>query len=132
MATIAALYTFAESGYPKMAFLCAIMLAFVLPISTITFTVSLFVSNWFGAGIDLVEFSTLIPKSLLLVLLASIVGLLPCVGPMVSIGVWFIGAMIFFHLEAWETRFLVGVNWVLGWVMWLALARVVAALATKG
>src|SRR5262249_25277272 len=63
--TISALYGMAESGYPKLAFLCVIRLALALPISTITFAVSLFVSNWFGAGIDLVEFGTLIPKALL-------------------------------------------------------------------
>jgi|SRR6516162_2883013 len=96
--TISALYGMAESGYPKLAFFCAIRLAFAVPISTITFTVSLFVSNWFGAGIDLVEFGTLIPKALLLILLASLVGLMPCVGSLVALGVWLIGAVVFFKL----------------------------------
>ena len=123
--TISALYGMAESGYPKLAFFCAIRLAFAVPISTITFTVSLFVSNWFGAGIDLVEFGTLIPKALLLILLASLVGLMPCVGSLVALGVWLIGAVVFFKLEAWEARFLVGINFVLGVAMWLLIAKLI-------
>jgi hypothetical protein len=119
------------NGYRLLTLYCVIWLAFDLPISTIVFTASLFVSNWFGAGIELVNFGTLIPKALLLVLLAGLVGLLPCVGGLVALGVWFIGAMLFFKLEAWETRFLVGFNWVLGWATWLLLIRVLAALVTK-
>jgi hypothetical protein len=126
--TIAGFYGAAEAGYPITATFFAIRLAFAVPISIITFTVSLFVSNWFGAGTDLVEFGSLIPKSLLLVLLASLVGLMPCVGLLVGLGVWLIGAVIFFKLEAWEARFLVGVNFVLGVAMWVLLIPWLLAL----
>jgi hypothetical protein len=124
----------AQSGYPKTALYCTVSLLFALPFSTVVFAISLFVSNWFGAGIDLVDFGTLIPKSLLLVLLACLVGLMPC-GGLIALGVWFIGSMLFFQLEAWETRFLVAFNWALGWVIWLLglrlLASVLTAVATQ-
>jgi hypothetical protein len=119
------------NGYRFLTLYSVIWLAFDLPISTIVFAASLFVSNWFGAGIELVNFGSLIPKALLLVLLSSLVGLMPCVGGLVALGVWFIGAMVFFKLEAWETRFLVAFNWVLGWATWLLLIRVLAAFVTK-
>jgi hypothetical protein len=119
------------SGYPKLTLFWLIQLAITLPIATVVFAASMFLSNWFGAGIELANFSTLIPKALLLVLLATLPGLIFCVGWLVSLGVWFIGAMIIFKLEAWETRFLVAVNWVLGTGMWLLLLRILMAAAAK-
>jgi hypothetical protein len=68
------------------------------------------VSNLLGEGIQFAEFSTLIPKSLLLVHLANLVGLIPIAGGYVAFLVWFIGAMVFFHLDVWESRFLVLIN----------------------
>jgi hypothetical protein len=52
-----------------------------------------------------------------------------CVGWIVSLCVWFIGAIIFFKLEAWEARFLVAVNWVLGTTTWLLLFRLLTSVA---
>jgi hypothetical protein len=130
--TVAALISMSQSGYPKLASYCALRLSFALPISTIVFAVSMLLSNWMGAGVELVEFSTLIPKSLLLVLLANLVNLMPCVGGWIALGVWFIGGMVFFKLEAWETRVLVAFNWVLGWVLWLfVLSMLISAVTPK-
>jgi hypothetical protein len=120
----AGLFGMYVNGYRFTTYYCLIRLAIGLPISTVVFAMSMFVSNWFGAGIELADFGTLIPKALLLVLLANLAGLVLCVGWLVTLGVWFIGAMLFFRLEAWETRFLVAVNWVLGTAMWLVLFRI--------
>jgi hypothetical protein len=127
--TVVGLVSMAMSGYRLLALYCTVSLLFALPFSTVVFAASLFVSNWFGAGIELVEFGTLIPKALLLILLASLVGLMPC-GGLIALGVWFIGSMLFFQLEAWETRFLVGFNWALGWVFWLFGLRLVGSVLT--
>jgi len=109
----------ALAGYPIIAALYALSLMFALPISTVVFTLSMFVSNWLGTGVELTEFSTLIPKSLLLILLANCVSFMPCVGGLVALAVWFIGAVVILGLEPWEARVLVLINWVLGWAMWL-------------
>jgi predicted RNA-binding Zn-ribbon protein involved in translation (DUF1610 family) len=130
--TAAALYGISESGYPKTALVCVSGLVFACPINTVIFALSLLICNSFGDGVELSDFDTLIPKSLILVLLASIVGLMPCVGPFVAIGIWFIGSMIFFKMEAWETKLLVGINFVLGLAMWfLLIVPVTSRMAPK-
>src|SRR5262249_22259206 len=119
------------NDYRLLASYCVIQLIFALPISAVVFAMSMVVSNLLGTGIELANFGALIPKALILVLLANLVGLMPCVGAMMAVGIWFIGAMVFFGLEAWETRFLVVFNWALGCVMWLWLIRALAALVAK-
>jgi hypothetical protein len=46
---------------------------------------------------------------------------------LVAIGVWLIGAVIFFGLEPWESRILVAINWVLGLAIWLFLVGAIAS-----
>lgn len=128
--TAAAFFGMAASGYPKLTLFCIVRLVIAIPISTFVFAISLFISNAMGAGVELTGFDTLIPKSLVLVLLTSLVGLIPFCGGLVSIGVWFIGSMIFFGLEPWETRILVAINWVLGLATWLFLVGAIASRLT--
>jgi hypothetical protein len=128
--TAAGFLGMAASGYPKLAIICVVRLVIALPISTVIFALSLFISNALGTGVELTDFGTLIPKSLILVLLASLVGLMPCTGGFVAIRVWFIGSMIFFGLEAWETRILVAVNFIIGLAMWLLLIGAITSILT--
>jgi hypothetical protein len=124
------LFAMARNGYPLLALYCSLSLVFALPISAFGFALSMLLSNWLGAGIELVEFSTLIPKALLLVLLANLLALVPCAGPFIALAVWFIGATLFFQLEIWEARFLVIVNWGMGWIIWLVLVGSRISLVT--
>ena len=128
--TAAADITLFTAGYRLTAIYCALRLTFALPISTIVFSISMVISNAFGAGVELAEFSTLIPKVLLLVLLANLAGLVSFVGWLMALVVFFIGSMIFFELEAWETRFLVIINWGLNWVAWIFLIGILISLVT--
>jgi hypothetical protein len=119
--TVIGFVSVAQAGYPKTAFLFAVELAFALPLSTVVFALSLFASNWLGAGVELAQFSSLIPKALLLILLANLLGLVPCAGRIMALCMWFIGAVVFFKLEVWESKVLVAINWALGWLMALVV-----------
>jgi hypothetical protein len=49
-----------------------------------------------------------------------------------ALAIWFIGAMLFFKLEVWETRVLVAMNWVFGWILWLfVIGAIISAMTPK-
>jgi hypothetical protein len=51
------------------------------------------------------------------------------VGGSLTLPIWFFGLMVLFELDAWETWFLVIVNWILNTLfIWLLLAAIVAAI----
>jgi hypothetical protein len=113
--------TMAACGYRLSAVTSALRLVFAVPFNTIIFALSLLISNYFGSGIELSDFKTLIPKSLILILLTSLVDLVPCAGFFFAIGIWFIGIMSFFELELMEAALIVAINFVLGFLTQLFL-----------
>jgi len=118
---VAVLVGMAACGYRLSAVACALRLVFAVPFNTIIFALSLLISNYFGSGIELSDFKTLIPKSLILILLTSLVDLVPCAGFFFAIGIWFIGVMSFFELELLEAALIVAINFVLGFLTQLFL-----------
>jgi hypothetical protein len=128
---VAGLIAMDRSGYHITARLCAIQLVSSLPFSVFIFALSMVVANMWGTGLELANFSVLIPKALLLILFADLCGPVPCFGGLMALAVWFIGAIVFFHMEAWEARFLVLINWALNWGVWMFVVGTITKLAEK-
>jgi hypothetical protein len=125
--TVAGFIGMAWAGYPKMAIAVSLLVILNLPVRTFVFAVSILISNYFGI-MELVDFGTLIPKALILVLIVSlVVSFMPCCGGLMSLAILMLGAMGFFGLDVWESRMLVMINWALGWLIMWALTMAVMA-----
>jgi hypothetical protein len=118
---VAVLVGMAACGWSLIAKIAAVGFVITVPFNTIIFVLSLLISNYFGSGIELSDFKTLIPKSLILILLTSLVGQVWCAGSFFAIGIWFIGIITFFELELMEAALVVAINFVLGFLIWLFL-----------
>ena len=85
--------------------------------------VSMIIASSIGGGIEFGEVHIVIPKALGLLFVANLVGLIPFVGWFLALIVWVGGLMSLFRLDFHETRILVAVNWVLNWLVRLALLQ---------
>jgi hypothetical protein len=89
-----------------------LMLAVLLPISTVILIFSMIISSHLSGGIDFGEIHIVIPKAVALLLLVNLVSLVPF-GVILVFPIWLFGLMYLFGLDLWETRFLVAINWLL-------------------
>lgn len=86
--------------------------AVFLPISVAILIVSMILSSNFVGGIEFGSVQSVIAKSAVLLVVVNIVGLLPF-GILLSLPIWWGGLMVLFHIDFWECRVLVFVNWFL-------------------
>lgn len=104
---------------------CLIILI-MLPISTAILILAMFISSALGGGIEFGDARVVIPKAAALLLVVNLIGLVPC-GLVIAFPVWAFGLMKLFHLDLWETRILLIVNWTLNFLAQMAVIFVVMA-----
>jgi hypothetical protein len=114
-----------------------IILLVLLPISTVIFIVSMFISSAVGGGIDFGDARVAIPKAIALIMIVNTVGLTCGVasgfgGFLMTGPVWLFGLMGLFRLDLWEARLVVAINWGLNCVARMILVSVVVTLLTGG
>jgi predicted Zn finger-like uncharacterized protein len=90
-----------------------VYLVLTLPISTGVLIAATYLSSiWFGS-LEIGEIQVATVKAFILVAIVSVVSLIPYGGFLFSLFIWYIGIKMLFRLEVWETRALVGINWLL-------------------
>lgn len=109
----------------------SVILAVMVPISTVILIVSMFISSWLGGGIEFGEARIVIPKAIGLLLVVNMIGLLPF-GRFLAAPIWLFGLMFLFGLELWETRILVVVNWGLNFLAQMAVFAVIMTALSHG
>jgi hypothetical protein len=119
-----------RAGYAAELFVFGIAVAVMVPISTAILIASMFISSYITGGIDFGDARTTIPKAMMLILVANLIGMVPF-GQFVALPVWVLGLMWLFDLDFWETRLLVAVNWALNWGAKIVVILVVVSALHK-
>jgi hypothetical protein len=114
-------------GYGALVLLYSVIIAVMVPISTVILIASMYISSALGGGIDFGEARTTIPKAAGLLLVVNSISLLPF-GRFLAAPIWWGGLMALFRLDWWETRMLVFVNWALNFVAQMAVFAVLTAV----
>lgn len=115
------------NGHGAEVLVYSIVLAIMIPISTIILILSMFVSSWLGGGIDFGEAHIVIPKAFGLLFVVNLIGLAVPFGGWASLPIWVVGLMFLFNLDMWETRTLVVVNWALNYLGRMAVFLAITA-----
>lgn len=118
-------------GYGDLVLLYAVIVAVMLPISTVILIISMFISSWLGGGIEFGEARIVIPKAVGLLLVVNSICLLPF-GRFLAAPIWWFGLMFLFGLDWWETRILTGVNWGLNFVAQMGVIALLTAAFLHG
>lgn len=119
-------------GHAAELLVYSVILAVMIPLSTVILIISMFVSSWLGDGIEFGEAHVVIPKAAGLLLVVNLIGLLPF-GGYLALPVWLFGLMFLFGLDLWETRLLMAVNWGLNFLVRMAVfSAIMAAFSHDG
>jgi hypothetical protein len=110
-------------GYGALVLVYSVIIAVMVPISTVILIISMYISSALGGGIDFGEARTTIPKAAGLLLVVNSISLLPF-GRILALPIWWGGLMALFRLDWWETRMLVFVNWCLNFLAQMAVFAV--------
>ena len=114
-------------GHGAEVLVYSVIMAVMIPVSTVILIISMFVSSWLGGGIEFGEAHIVIPKAVGLLLVVNTIALLPF-GRIIAGPIWLIGLMVLFRLELWEARILVVTNWGLNFLAQMAVVGVVMAI----
>jgi hypothetical protein len=118
----------ALSGMKIQALIYLLFIIVMLPISTGILILAMFIASAIGGGIDFGDARVVIPKAAALLLVCNIISLAPC-GILLALPIWWGGLMKLFNLDFWECRILLFVNWLLNYLVRMAVfAAIVAAL----
>lgn len=136
VAFVIALLT-AWAGHEELVIIYAILMAIMIPVSTVILIFSMIISSALAGGISFGEVHVVILKSVLLLLIVNTIALLPFDGHVawallsgMTLIVWLVGLMYFFDLDFREARFLIGINWLLNFLLkWFVVAAILSALA---
>lgn len=109
----------------------SVLLAVMIPVSTVILIISMFVSSWLGGGIEFGEAHVVIPKAIGLLFIVNLISLLPF-GRFLAAPIWLFGLMFLFGLDLWETRILMAVNWGLNFLAQIAIFAALTAAFMHG
>jgi hypothetical protein len=84
--------------------------AILLAISVVILIISMFITSALGGGVEFGQVHIVLAKAIPLLIVVSLLQLVPF-GIVISIPVWWVGLMLLFHLDFWEVRTLVAINW---------------------
>jgi hypothetical protein len=135
---IVAAISAAFAGYGHEVLLYGVIFAVMIPVSTGILILSMIISSSIAGGIEFGEVHVVIPKAIGLLLLVNIVqiiipslfGVPGYYTRLIALPVWLFGLMLLFHLDLWEARFLIFVNWFFNYVStWLVVLIVIAAMS---
>jgi hypothetical protein len=118
-------------GHGTLVLVYSVIMAVMIPISTVILIASMFISSWLGGGIEFGEAHVVIPKAIGLLLVVNTISLLP-LGGFIAAPIWLFGLMFLFGLDLWETRILMVVNWGLNFFARMAVFGVVLAIFSHG
>jgi hypothetical protein len=117
------------AGHGTLVLFLGVWLAIAIPVSTVILIISMILSSYIGGGIEFGEVHIVIPKAMGLLLVVNLVYLIPLLGWFLAIPVFAFGLMFLFHLDFWECRFLIFINWLLNTVFrWVIIGIVLAIL----
>lgn len=119
----------AFKGHAHEVLIYSVILAVMVPLSTVILIISMFISSWLGGGIDFGDARVVIPKAVGLLLLVNMIGLLP-MGSYLALPFWLFGLMFLFNLDLWETRILMVVNWALNFGARMLVFLIIFAIFT--
>jgi hypothetical protein len=88
--------------------------------SIVILVVSMMLTSSALGGVEFGQVHVVIFKGAVLLLAVNGIGLLPY-GVWLSLPVWWLGLMVLFHIDFWEARTLVVINWVLNGITFLLL-----------
>lgn len=129
LASIAAAWAI-HAGHGLLVLEWGVYLVVMLPVSTVILIISMIISSQLAGGIDFGDVREVIPKAVGLLLLVNVIGLIPY-GGWVTFPIWLFGLMFLFHLDLWESRLLITINWLLNfWAGILVWMIVVAILVS--
>jgi hypothetical protein len=128
------------AGHGFLVAVYGIALAILVPASLLILILSMFISSAIAGGIDFGEVHIVIPKALLLLLIVDTVAAFPVESRVASLllsaatlVIWLVGLMYFFNLDFSEARILVGVNWVLNFLVhWLIFMAILSVIMRGG
>lgn len=119
-----------HAGHGILVLEWGVYLVVMLPVSTVILIVSMIISSQLAGGIDFGEVQVVIPKAIGLLLFVNVIGLIPY-GGWVTFPIWLFGLMFLFHLDLWESRLLIAINWILNfWAGILVWMIVIAILVS--
>ncbi len=121
----------AIKGHAAEVLVYSVILAVMVPISTVILIISMFISSWLGGGIDFGDARVVIPKAVGLLLLVNMIGMLP-MGSYIAAPFWLFGLMFLFGLDLWETRILMVVNWALNFGAKIVVFAMIFAIFAHG
>jgi hypothetical protein len=111
----------------------AIVLIVMLPVGTVVFFAAMILANLIVGAVEIGEIHVAIVKSFGLVLAVNLISLVPYVGVYVLTPlVWISGLMLLFRLDMWETFMVMFFNWVLNFLIRLALFVMIASWLLHG
>jgi hypothetical protein len=126
-ATVIVIFWALSAGYKNHV----IGLAIMVPISTVIFIASMVISSKIAGGIDFGQLHLAIMKAVILVLVTNLLSMIPG-GMYFNALVWLVGLMYLFGLDLWETRFLLGINWLLNfWIKFFLIAALVNSSSSR-
>ncbi len=99
----------------------AVYALIALACSVIILIVSMLVTNRIWGGVDFGPLKSVILKGGGLLIAVNLVALIPGFGGLLVLAVWFIGLMLLFKLDLWQTFTLVVVNGVLNFLVRMML-----------
>jgi hypothetical protein len=114
-------------GHGAEVLVYSIILAVMIPISTVILIASMFISSWLGGGIEFGEAHIVIPKAAALLFVINMISLIPF-GRFIAAPIWWGGLMVLFGLDLWEVRILVVVNWGLNFLAQMAVFSAITAM----
>lgn len=91
-----------------------------IPIKLVVLIISMYLSSALGGGINFGDAKTAIIGAIFLIVIVNLVELIPHVGIYITLVVWLIGFMTIFSLDPWEARFLLFINWLLNYFIFMA------------
>lgn len=119
-------------GHGAELLIYSVIMAVMIPVSTVILILSMFISSWLGGGIEFGEARIVIPKAAGLLFIVNLIGLLP-LGGYLAAPIWLFGLMYLFGLDLWETRILMAVNWGFNFLVRMAVfAAILAAFSHEG
>ena len=115
------------AGYGLALLGIGIAMAILVPISVVILIVSMFASSALAGGIDFGEAQVVIPKAVGLLLVINLISLIPF-GFFLALPIWLFGLMALFHLDLWEARFLISINWILNMLAKIFLLALILSI----
>jgi hypothetical protein len=104
---------FIHSGHGLQLLAFAIGMAIILPVSVVILVISMFLASAMLGGVDFGQAHVAIPKAGALLFAVNVLLMIPLVGWLLALPVWWLGLMGLFGLDFVETRTLVAINWSL-------------------